>query len=935
MDELKKNLSRRTFLGTVLGTGAAVSLAGCSKRLPRFLVPDVVPSDDAVPGIARTYRTICRECPANCGVTARVREGRAIKLEGNPEHPISGGALCLRGQAAIEDLYSPDRLGLPLVASSAGLAGASWDHAEQAFAAGLRAAMDAHRRIVVLTRPERGALGSLFRSWLASLSQDAGQVVTFDPMEPLWIREGARRAFGIEQHPVWDIARARTLLSIGADFLEDWGSPVEHARALAELRAGGGRFVYVGPRLSRTAAAADEWISVRPGSEAELVLGLVRARLDLGNASVEALARPLRERLANGLAPYDLARVAARTHAAEERIRRLFSSFLGADPSLCVGPGRAAIGPDAAALAEAVHLLNWLSGNVGETVRFFAPSAEPWAAPAMTLDELASRAAAGEVGALVVHHANPLGFGPVFGGLAKALGRIPMVAVFTNRLDETARHAHVVMPDHHFLEAWGDATPRAGIRGIQQPVMTPLRPTRAAGTVLLGVARKLDASGLPDGPFDAIVRQSATAADLERGGVFTDPTPPPVALDDGVLAHLPGEARAEDGLSALAIIVAPSVRYLDGLVPQGLLLQEMPDPLTTITWGGWVEVNPATAARLGVVTGSLVRLTTGAGRVELPAFLYAGVREDAVAVPVPYATDLLGAGPIGLLASVRIEATGRKVALALAASVSGQRGRGLALEVVGAATLPPRQELASMYAAPAHPIHRWGMAIDLDRCTGCGACVGACYIENNSPIVGAAEIARGRDMAWLHVHRFIEGPATHPRALFLPWLCQHCTNAPCEAVCPVYATYHSSEGLNTQVYARCVGTRYCENNCPYGVRRFNWFDWPRPEPSNLGLNPDVSVRERGVVEKCTLCIQRIRGAKEQARVDGHELKDGDITPACAQTCPSHAIIFGDLKDPASRVSQAANKGRSYRLLEELNTRPGIVYLARRREEIPT
>jgi molybdopterin-containing oxidoreductase family iron-sulfur binding subunit len=586
-------------------------------------------------------------------------------------------------------------------------------------------------------------------------------------------------------------------------------------------------------------------------------------------------------------------------------------------------------------LAEAVHLLNWFSGNVGETVRFFAPSAEPWAAPAMTLDELATRAAAGEVGALVVHHANPLGFGRVFGGLVKALGRIPMVAVFTNRLDETARHAHVVMPDHHFLEAWGDAMPRAGIRGIQQPVMTPLRPTRAAGAVLLEVARKLDASGLPDGPFDAIVRQSATAADIERGGVFTDPTPQPVALDDGVLAHLPAEARAEDGLSALAIIVAPSVRYLDGLVPQGLLLQEMPDPLTTIAWGGWVEVNPATAARLGVVTGCLVRLTTGAGRAELPAFLYAGVREDAVAVPVPYATDLLGAGPIGLLASVRIEATGRKVALALAASDSGQRGRGLALEVVGAATLPPRQELASMYTAPAHPIHRWGMAIDLDRCTGCGACVGACYIENNSPIVGAAEIARGRDMAWLHVHRFIEGPATHPRALFLPWLCQHCTNAPCEAVCPVYATYHSSEGLNTQVYARCVGTRYCENNCPYGVRRFNWFDWPRPEPSNLGLNPDVSVRERGVVEKCTLCIQRIRGAKEQARMDGRELKDGDVTPACAQTCPSQAIVFGDLKDPTSRVSQVAASGRSYRLLEDLNTRPGIVYLARRREEIPT
>jgi anaerobic selenocysteine-containing dehydrogenase/Fe-S-cluster-containing dehydrogenase component len=931
------------FLGTVLASGAAASLAGCSKHLPRYLVPDTKPSDDMVPGIARYYHTVCRECSAACGVTARVREGRAVKLEGNPEHPISRGALCLRGQAAIEDLYSPDRLGTPSVASAAGLVAASWDHVMEAFEAGLRAATVAHRRIVVLTRPERGALGSLFRTWLTALGQDASQVVTFDAMESGWIREGAKRAFGVEQHSVLDIAQARTLLSIGADFLEDWGSPVEHARSLAELRKDGGRFVYVGPRLSLTAAAADEWISARPGSEAEVVLGLARAALDRGSPGVAELSPAVRERLGKVLAPYDLARVSARTAVPQEQLKRLAGSFLGGRPSLCVGPGRAVSGPDAVALAEAVHVLNALAGNLDKTLRFSAPSDEPWAAPAMTLDELATRSAAGEIGALIVHHANPLGFGPLFGHLRDALGRIPMIAAFTNRLDETAQKAHVVLPDHHFLEAWGDASPRAGIRGLQQPVMTPVRPTRAAGTVLLDVARKLEATNLPDGTFDAIVLHSAATKDIERGGVFTEPVPLAVKLVASALSHLPDNPMNTKPMNtmhdpgALALVVVPTVRFLDGLMPTGSLLQEVPDPLTSIAWGGWVEVHPTTASRLGVATGDLVRLTTAAGQTELPAFLYAGVREDALAVPVPYATALLGndAGPIGWLAPARIESTGRKSNLVVTTGSVGQHGRGLALEVVGAAALPPRPEQPSMYDEHVHPVHRWGMAIDLDSCTGCGACVGACYVENNLPLVGAAEVARGRDMGWIHVQRFIEGPVSHPRALFLPSLCQHCTNAPCEAVCPTYATYHSSEGLNTQVYSRCVGTRYCENSCPYGVRRFNWVDWPRKEPSNLALNPDVTVRERGVVEKCTLCIQRIRGVKEQARVDGRELKDGDITPACAQTCPSQAIVFGDLKDPTSRVSQAAANGRAYRLMEELNTRPGLAYLARRRTDVPT
>jgi Fe-S-cluster-containing dehydrogenase component len=250
---------------------------------------------------------------------------------------------------------------------------------------------------------------------------------------------------------------------------------------------------------------------------------------------------------------------------------------------------------------------------------------------------------------------------------------------------------------------------------------------------------------------------------------------------------------------------------------------------------------------------------------------------------------------------------------------------------VQAPRLPVKPPNPTMYPAIEHPKHRWGLAIDLDRCTGCGACTAACYVENNIPVVGADQLSRGRSMAWIPIKASIEERAGKPEVSLLPLPCQHCTNAPCESVCPTFATYHTPEGLNAQVYARCIGTRYCENNCPYGVRRFNFYDVPRPTPTQLGQNPDVTVRERGVTEKCTLCVQRIRTGEEQAKVEDRPLRDGEIVSACAATCPTRAIVFGDLKDPTTEISRLAKDGRAYKLLDELNTEPGVVYLARRRE----
>lgn len=933
MDAPKK-VTRRLFIGTTLGVGAGLTLTGCGKTFPRRIVPQVVPSDGEVPGKARYYRSVCRACPAACGLTARVREGRAVKVEGSPLNPIGEGALCATGQAVIDDLYSLHRLGAPKMPGvGKHLRKATWVRATKALEAGVKDALDQKKQIVVLTRPEPGVVGDFFRQWLTALGQDPTQVVVFDAMSPDWLREAARETFGRDQLPRYDLAQARFVLSIGADLLEDLGSPVEHARGLAEMRSpdhgGPGQFVYVGPRLSLTAAQADTFLSVQPGSELDLVLGLCREVLHLSPPP-----KGIDPATTAALEPYDLSRVARRTGLEARRVKGLAIALTSARPSLCVGPGRSALGPEAVQLAQAVYLLNVLCGNFGRTIGFDPASTAAHAGPSLSMKDLVARVAAGKVGALVIHHADPFGYGGAFASLAKVFDRIPFVAAFGNRVDSTARRAHVVLADHHFLETWDQLEVRPGVRAIQQPVMTPLLPTRAAADVLVGVARNLGhIEGLYDGTFADQMQQQLDEKDIERGGIFK-----PARLEAPALTGTPlalGKRKFAPTGSAPEVLLVPSMRHLDGRAGMRPLLEEVPDPITTVSWSGWVEVHPKTAADRKIETGDVLRVRARAGKVELPAFVHPGVCEGAFAVPLAYAPSLFeDGGPLGgRVAGARVETTGDRSPLAIDGGSLTQMNRELAREVGPSGVLPKPPPRADLYADVENKgKRRWAMAVDLDRCTGCGACVAACYVENNCPVVGPEETRNGRDMAWLRVQRFIETEGGAPRARFLPVMCQQCGAAPCESVCPVDATMHTAEGLNAQIYNRCVGTRYCGNNCPYQVRRFNWFDWPHPPPTNLGLNPDVTVRQRGVTEKCMFCIQRIRAAEEQAKIDKRPLRDGDVQPACVQTCPTQALVFGDLKDERSRVAKLAADGRAYRLLEELNTHPGVTYLARRRHK---
>jgi molybdopterin-containing oxidoreductase family iron-sulfur binding subunit len=418
--------------------------------------------------------------------------------------------------------------------------------------------------------------------------------------------------------------------------------------------------------------------------------------------------------------------------------------------------------------------------------------------------------------------------------------------------------------------------------------------------------------------------------------------------------------KLEGDATGLVLLAYPSFRMYDGRTASRAWLQEVPDTMTQAAWDAWVEIPTETAVRLGIARGDVVKITSPHGAIELPAYVSDSLHPSAVAIPIghryaPYQVpryvrdpggslnpvallpgrpDAVSGAPGFLGVRVTLAKTGARRPLAILQATHNQDDRELTRHVDlraareqalrGKSDKP--HEMVSMYPPQQYPNYRWGMAVDVDLCVGCQACVVACIAENNIAVVGKAEAAYGRQLHWLRVERWAEGKAAHPDNAFLPMFCQHCEVAPCEPVCPVFAAYRTDEGLNGQVYNRCVGTRYCGNNCPYHVRRFNWYYYQFPEPLNVQLNPDVTVRQLGIMEKCTMCVQRIVAGKDRARDEKRPVRDGDILTACQQTCPTQAITFGNLKDESSDVTKLHRSPRAYTVLDELGTRPSVAYL---------
>jgi len=977
------DVSRRQFL-KVLGLGSAATLSACSAQPPERLVPYLVPVEEIVPGQALWYATVCRECPAECGMLVRTREGRAVKVEGNPDHPVNRGRLCARGQASLQGLYNPDRLRQPLVKDGAGLfQPVTWEEAER-WLTGRLAEIRAGGKgqgVTWLTGHLTGTLDRLIDHWLHAMG--SSRRLRYEPLGYQAITTANRLSFGIAAIPTYDLASTEAIVSFGAEFLETWLSPVMYARQFAAMRAVKegriGRFVFVGPRLSMTAANADEWLPVVPGTEGVVALGLARSIVHGGRS--KGLSRPEAERFSRLLAAYTPARVAAASGVQPEQLERIARILADANPGLALGGGPAVGGPHATATLVAINLLNHVTGNMNRTVRFGPVSSLARLASYREVLALVEEMNRGQISALFVSEANPVFSLPAAAGFTAALAKVPLIVACSSVMDETTAEAHLALPIHTPLESWGDAEPWSGIHALLQPSMEPLFETRSLGDLLLSVARRL---GGPVGAafeqetfydllrasWRALHRRLRLESDFEtfwvgalrRGGFFEDASSRPVRFRFGAAAEAAralGDVQPAARNGEFTLLPFASLAHFDGRGANRPWLQELPDPMAQLTWESWLEVHPDDAKRLGIGEGDLVQVRSEWGEIHLPAHLYAGLKRGVVAVPVgqghtAYGRYAKGAGanPLRLLpgsvapspdelpwlsARVSLARTGTRRGLASVSGSERQHDRGIA-QVVSLAQImaaehaeeaphrQPAHAVRQIYPPHEHPDRRWGMAIDLNACIGCSACVVACYAENNIPVVGREQVARGREMSWIRIERFIEGTPDRPDVRFVPMLCQHCDNAPCEPVCPVYATVHNPEGLNIQVYNRCVGTRYCSNNCPYKVRRFNWFtfEWPKPLP--LQLNPDVTVREKGVMEKCTFCVQRIAEGKARAKDEGRPLKDGEIVPACAQTCPTRAIVFGDLRDPTSEVSRVSRDPRRYRILEQLNTQPAVTYL---------
>jgi len=968
---------RRDFLKYLGFSTAAATLAASCKTPVRKAIPFANKPENIIPGEAKWYATTYVQDGDVVPILAKVRDGRPIKIEGNNLYSYTNGGTTARAQASVLDLYDTHRNRFPTRKVGDKLEESTYEFLDKTIAEALTGAGSVVLLTSTIVSPSTKDIINKFGN-LRHVQYDA---VSYSGM----LLANEESGFG-RKLPTYRFDQAKVIVSLGADFLGTWLSPLEIAhgytkgRRIDERNPQMSKHYQFESFLSATGANADERFTHRP-SETGAVAAALLAAIDGTTAAPNIVNSSLKTAI---------------TKAAND-----LKSHNGQALVVC--------GSNDKNVQLIVNAINNAIGANGTTIDWSRP-VNYRAGIDEDMQTLLADMEAGRVGALLFYGANPVY--SYFDGerFLKAMAKVKVTVSFSEKMDETTRHCTYILPSHNYLESWGDAEPKAGVFSFMQPTINPLFKTRAMQTSLLKwsgnntdyetyfrqywVGRLGGDEAFNKALQDGILEEAATGAGAFAGGA-------------GVAAAV--AAVSNPSPAGPEIILYEKVSIGSGAQATNPWLQELPDTITKATWDNYAMISMKMADEIGVnykhmdyeyyPQKPVYEFAVGNKKVELPVLVIPGMNPDTIAIAVGYGREEgLGrtAGNVGkrvynfasfngktfnfYATGVKITDMHRKQKIAQTQIHNSYEGR---VEVVRETTLASfkanpnkitdyRKDLSDKYAkntgnyrkeGTLYPDHvqpgiKWGMAIDMNACYGCGACVVACHIENNVPVVGKNEVARFHDMHWLRIDRYFVSAEANPDELkgvvFQPMLCQHCDNAPCENVCPVAATNHSSEGINQMAYNRCIGTRYCANNCPFKVRRFNWADYTgadsfgdnqdqqlvgkldpvvhqmNDELTRMVLNPDVTVRSRGVMEKCTFCVQRTQAAKLQAKKENRPLRDGEAVTACAQACAGDAIVFGNVHDKTSQVSRIReeNKQRSFYVLEQLHVLPNVTYLAK-------
>ena len=932
---------RRQFLKVMGASLALAGLSACTRQPTETIMPYVRQPEEVIPGKPLFFATAVPHTAIAMGVLVESHLGRPTKVEGNPEHPASLGATDTLAQASVLDLYDPDRSQtltyLGDIRPWSGFLGA----AREALALQVPKAGAGLRFLTGATTSP--TLADQFRTVLQKFP--AAKWHRYEPIGRHATLTGARQAFGQPVHTYYQLANADVILSLDADFLGSGPAGVRYAADFASRRRVRGsqtamnRLYVVESAATPTGAKADH-------------------RLPLRASDIEAFAAAVAAGV--GAKGVDTSAGAAMTGGPHAKWIAALVKDLQQHPGASVVMPGIHQSPAVHVLAQAINIA---LGNVGKTV-IHTDSLDPNPVDDFdSLHELVSDMEAGKVDMLVIVGGNPVYNAPVDFAFAQRMSKVKLRIHMGLYADETSEFCQWHIPEAHFLETWSDARGFDGTATIMQPLIMPLYFGRSVHELLAAFGDTPNQT-----PYEIVKgywNRQHPGPDFEdwwrkavHDGIVPNTALPARQVTFKGSAAAPAKATQAQGFE---IVFRPDPHIFDGRFANNGWLQELPKPMTTLTWDNAAIISPRTAERLNLQNEDLVELEYRERKVRAPIWIQPGQPDDSVTVHLGFGRTRAGrvGNGVGFNAyllrtsgaplfdsGLEIVKLGSKFPLAMTQNQHLMEGRAIAISgnieeyrtnpafAKERAEEPPKE--LTLYPGFKYDGYAWGMAIDQTACVGCNACMIACQAENNISVVGKEQVLMRRAMHWIRVDSYYQGSLDNPEVLFQPLPCMQCENAPCELVCPVQATNHSSEGLNDMVYNRCVGTRYCSNNCPYKVRRFNFFlyaDWNTPT-LKMQRNPDVSVRSRGVMEKCTYCVQRINEAKIDAEKEGRSVRDGEIQTACQQVCPAQAIVFGDINDPSSRVSKLKAEKLNYSLLADLNTRPRTTYLAGLRNPNP-